>query len=275
MVIKVTRDPAYSSRLLNERRALQMLERAVVTATIPRPLFAGFHRGLAVVGETAVDGSPFAKLSDGSPTCPHLRSAIEFAHELGEVRTGGREASPSQLEPALVHLAGLFRGLCRPSPHVIRQLELDVAALLADPPPTVFLHGDLGIWNILVDDAGRVAVLDWENADPLGLPCWDLAQLVLAQGSAALTARGRRLTGATMLELLRPDEPWGELLSTECTRSATRLGFNPGNVAPLLRLGQVLAAVKVSTRRSPSDASHSIPAELLSLVAKSPGRTII
>ena len=40
--------------------------------------------------------------------------------------------------------------------------------------PRVFAHGDLSSPNILMDDAGRIGVVDWELADPAGLPAADV-----------------------------------------------------------------------------------------------------
>jgi aminoglycoside phosphotransferase (APT) family kinase protein len=53
----------------------------------------------------------------------------------------------------------------------------------ADPLPVVFVHGDLGTTNVLVDQAGRLSgVVDWETAR-WGLPLTDLLYLVDAVGA--------------------------------------------------------------------------------------------
>ncbi len=51
----------------------------------------------------------------------------------------------------------------------------------------VFAHNDLGPWNVLVDGRDHVAV-DWESADPAGLPLNDLTY-VLFHGLANLAGR--------------------------------------------------------------------------------------
>jgi aminoglycoside phosphotransferase (APT) family kinase protein len=38
----------------------------------------------------------------------------------------------------------------------------------------VLQHGDPGIWNVMIDPAGRVTLLDWEAGEVDGLPLWDL-----------------------------------------------------------------------------------------------------
>jgi hypothetical protein len=53
---------------------------------------------------------------------------------------------------------------------------LPVASRLAGGDvPQVFEHGDLGHPNLLLDDAGRVGVLDFERAEPAGIAGHDLA----------------------------------------------------------------------------------------------------
>ncbi len=42
---------------------------------------------------------------------------------------------------------------------------------------TVYGHGDLGPWNILARDGEPVAIIDWDDAGPIG-HVWDLANVV-------------------------------------------------------------------------------------------------
>jgi aminoglycoside phosphotransferase (APT) family kinase protein len=44
--------------------------------------------------------------------------------------------------------------------------------------PTVIEHRDFGPWNILIDDAGALMVLDWESSRVRGLPLLDLIYFV-------------------------------------------------------------------------------------------------
>jgi aminoglycoside phosphotransferase len=49
-----------------------------------------------------------------------------------------------------------------------------VEAMRAMDLPIMFEHGDLSQPNILVQDQGTIGVVDWEQAEPLGLPACDL-----------------------------------------------------------------------------------------------------
>jgi hypothetical protein len=57
---------------------------------------------------------------------------------------------------------------------LIDQTRQLAVPLRAEPGPSVFEHGDLSSPNILVSRAGAVRVLDWELAEPRGLPAVDL-----------------------------------------------------------------------------------------------------
>jgi Phosphotransferase enzyme family len=53
-------------------------------------------------------------------------------------------------------------------------------AALADlgPLPLVCEHRDLGPWNVVIGEDGGPAAIDWEDAEPRGLPCLDLVYLL-------------------------------------------------------------------------------------------------
>ncbi len=76
LIVKVTRDARFSPRLENEHRALEVLAAHAIPFT-PLALFAGRHRDLAVVGETAVNGVPFSEGSDGTPGCGRLQAVLQ------------------------------------------------------------------------------------------------------------------------------------------------------------------------------------------------------
>jgi aminoglycoside phosphotransferase len=66
-----------------------------------------------------------------------------------------------------------FGGTARLAPMVERTLQ-SAAALREADLPLVLEHGDLGHPNLLRQPDGRLGVLDWERADPAGLPGHDL-----------------------------------------------------------------------------------------------------
>ncbi len=56
--------------------------------------------------------------------------------------------------------------------------------------PLVWEHRDFGPWNVVLEENGEPAAIDWEDAEPQGLPGLDLALLPRQRG-----LRDRRRTG--------------------------------------------------------------------------------
>lgn len=85
-----------------------------------------------------------------------------------------------------------------------------VAPLEGLVPELVLQHGDPLPPNLL-EDAGRLAFVDWETADPAGLPLADLALLVAAAATSsaglAPTDDPARQADAVEVALLRPGSP--------------------------------------------------------------------
>ena len=99
-IVKITRDPELNYRLENEWRALTILRELGVGTddTLPRPLFLGSHSGLAVLGESAIDGAPFRERTRATADCVHARAAVEWLLELGTAtvsRPGADARGPS------------------------------------------------------------------------------------------------------------------------------------------------------------------------------------
>ena len=192
-VVKLTRSPGYNGRLVNEHRALRLLEELGIGAdgSVPRALFFGTHAGLAVLGESAVAGEPFRRRTSARPDCPLARAACEWLVELG-----ARTASPGVPAEAAGVLEGLlsrFTEIYELAPAQRDFLAVQIQAVGAsDALPLVFQHGDPGTWNLLAGDAGRVAFLDWEAAEPHGLPLWDLFYFMRSFGVTVARARGTR-----------------------------------------------------------------------------------
>jgi aminoglycoside phosphotransferase (APT) family kinase protein len=103
------------------------------------------------------------------------------------------------------------------------ELTLEQSQQLADAGlPLVFEHGDLCHPNLLVRDDGSVGVLDWERAQPAGLPAFDLF-FFLAYAADA----GRHRVD----EAFFGRRPWAWEIAE---RYAERLGIDRALLPPLL-----------------------------------------
>ncbi len=70
---------------------------------------------------------------------------------------------------------------------------------------TAFSHGDFAAWNLLIDPrSGVVSAVDWEWADPEGVPGWDIVHFFCQDQAMVHRLEGARLVSAT-LEALRKE----------------------------------------------------------------------
>ena len=177
-LVKLTRDPALNYRLENERVALELLREMGFgdPATVPRAAFFGRHAGLAVLGESAVRGVPFDRRTTFTADCPAARAVIGRITELGEATAQRDAATPSQIAEGLQTLLDRFVRIYHVTQKQLSLLESEIAAIAQcrEPIPLVFQHGDPGAWNVLITSRGEAALLDWEAAEPQGMPLWDL-----------------------------------------------------------------------------------------------------
>jgi aminoglycoside phosphotransferase len=177
-------------------------ERPALVGKLPRRAgdSAGLEReaqNLRAVGR-ALNGSVPTVLAfdDGPPRALLLETALPGeALSPAALRRDRRRASANAVAAWLERLAlatvhtpdddGWYERLvCRPlrftgaaAPELRRLAELTLGrstVLLDAQLPLVFEHGDLCHPNLLVREDGGIGVLDWERAEPDGLPAHDL-----------------------------------------------------------------------------------------------------
>jgi len=253
-VVKITRDPRFNPRLENEWRALTLLHERGLEAdgTLPRPLFFGVHRGLAVLGESAIEGEPFLERTHATADCPYARSAVEWLLELGTATAskGRTEAPPiSGLEPLFERFNRLYDLEAGEEDF----LDAQVSALTraADGLPLVFQHGDPGPWNVLVTEDGRTAFLDWEAAQPQGMPLWDLFHFLRSYSFTVSRAEGTRDALRSFSEQWLEDSAFSRLLAETTSRFCAQAGLAPGLVQPLFYVCWMHRALKEAATRPP------------------------
>jgi Phosphotransferase enzyme family len=236
-VVKITRDPDLNFRLENEWRALTILrEHGVGTDdTLPRPLFLGSHSGLAVLGESAIEGVPFRERTQATANCAYARAAVGWLLELARAT-----ASPARREPRgplseLDALCERFARTYRLEANEEDFLGAHAAALVrgGDGLPLVFQHGDPGPWNVLVTPDGRPAFLDWEAAESRGMPLWDLFHFLRSYGLLVSRAAGTREPLQSFTEQLLQRSAVNRLLVDATSRFLTQTGLAAELVEPL------------------------------------------
>jgi hypothetical protein len=102
-----------------------------------------------------------------------------------------------------------------------------------DRLPQVCEHRDCSPWNVILGDGGAPALLDWESAEPLGLPGLDLAYFL---ANAAFVLEGALESGGTResyARLLDPSTPLGAVAASCGEDYRARLGLSPRTFAAL------------------------------------------
>lgn len=250
-VVKMTRDASLNGRLENEYRALSALQQRGIDRclALPRVCFFGYHHGLAVLGQTLVAGQPFEQCSRGQPTCPHALATVEWLTQLAE-RTMGQRVAASALADRLAALVARLETIYHLDPGHQRFLaqQIERLRLSQSTVPLVFQHGDPGTWNILVQPDGRIALLDWEAAEPQGVPLWDLFYFLRAFAVWSGRVHGlREPLRAVAYHVLRP-AALHEMLVAAIAAYSRRLALDPALIAPLFYTCWVHRALKEATR---------------------------
>jgi hypothetical protein len=253
LVVKLTRDASVNARLETELEALRRLE-AIGFAddgAVPRVLFGGRHAGLAVVGESAVDGVPLSLSAGADPLGRPIVDAIDRLIELG--KRSVRMVAPSDVGIALASLHARYVELCQPTSAEADRLQAAVVAIAASsaPFPIVFQHGDAGTWNLLVTADERVVFLDWENAEPAGMPLWDLFYLLRSHAVGVGRKNGARRRLAAVERFLFDRSVLSELVVEATTRYVSAIRLDPALVEPLFHLCWMHQALKEATRFTP------------------------
>ena len=263
LAVKMTRVPEAVPGLIGEARTLRAIHalRPGGVPGAPRVLFCRQQRaGLFVVGETAVWGQPLSALVRRSTFRELALKGTEWLVELAQ----RSESCPEDtwcdrlVAPVLAHFTESFApvmdaGLLREAGDLVATLR--VRRLLCE-------QRDFAPWNTFVTPDGELAVLDWESAEPNGLPALDLIYFVtfltFALKRAMEPDRCREVYRAT----LNPSTFVGEVRRECLARYASRMSLDGAALGPLRLLVWMLHA-RSEYRRFAED------------VAGSPGREVL
>jgi hypothetical protein len=268
-------DPSLNRRLENEARALRELEALGFTdgARIPRVAFSGLHAGLALVGETLIEGVPFHKKSQGDPTCPYAGAAVDGLLELGRISRKAAAATGPEVASAVRRLLSRFSELYGGG-EIVEFLQARVDALEHHPDaiPLVFQHGDPGIWNLLATPTGQVAFLDWEAAEPAGLPLWDLFHLLRSYGVLSARRRGVRVALKAFEQTFLDDSDLARWVRRAIARYCDAVGVAKPLTEALFYTCWMHRSVKEATRLGPRELNRGHYVNVLRLCIRAHSR---
>lgn len=251
-IVKMTRSAAFNYRLENEYAALTALYDQGLgnPQTLPKPLFAGRHADLSIVGESIITGEPFAQRTQRNATCPALHAAIQYLVNLGTATADHTVASAPEVAQALQRLFTQFQAIYQLSPahHAFLAAQIEQVARSSAPVPLVFQHGDPGPWNMLVTPAGQVALLDWEAAETQGIPLWDLFYFLRSYALDCARAQGINDGLRGFQSQFLADTPLSNLIITTISRYTQAIGLPASLIGPLFYTCWMHRALKEATR---------------------------
>lgn len=232
LAVKLARSPASEAGVAREADVLSAVASDVGRAAeVPRLVFRTSLAGTEAVGETVVEGTPVAHGLD-------LRSFGTLGPEVTDllvaVAAGRPSVPPAVWRERLVDPA--VEGFDRRFRAEVGASAIDAARRVLGSLPALPLvpeHRDCSPWNLLRTPAGRLALVDWESAEPEGLPAVDLVYFLV---NAAFLAEGTLGSGAeveTYRHLLLPATAIGRTFRDSMARYGSALGLAEDAVVSL------------------------------------------
>jgi glycosyltransferase involved in cell wall biosynthesis len=203
------REAAVLHRLQEERPDL---------AGIPRLIGQGSRDGRLAVVQEAVAGE---SLLDTLTPDNFEAVAMEVTRLLVELARGPQRRPDPDWRPRLVdEPLRWFDQHFQPSSEA-RSLLAGLGAL----PPTIE-HRDCSPWNVLMTPAGAPVLLDWESAEPEGLPGIDLVYFLANCAFVLDGALESGRTRETYARLLDPTMPHGRVAARAIAEYTAALGIS-------------------------------------------------
>jgi hypothetical protein len=233
LAIKITRVPESAPGLNREAAILRTLGATSpkqITG-VPQVIFHHECDDIVILGETALVGQPIGPLvrSDN-----YQKLALQVTDWL--IRLAGSTA-PVPCNVWWDRLVGQtladFEHSFGPviDPELLAQTKAELATL--GPLPIVCEQRDFSPWNVHLTHDGQVVVLDWESAEPHGLPAMDLiyflSYLAFYHDGVITSGNFRASYRAT----LDPSTPTGRVRQQCLAYYAKQVGFDCAALRPL------------------------------------------
>jgi hypothetical protein len=123
--------------------------------------------------------------------------------------------------------------------HAVRP-ELD----LLGPLPVAVEHGDFSPWNVFLTPLGGLSVLDWEGAEPKGLPFSDLLYFLTYLTFFDEGALESGTAPSAYRRMLDPQTVMGSIAAACVQEYRSRIGISEGVLRPLRLLTWIRYAVQ-------------------------------
>jgi hypothetical protein len=174
LVVKMARIPEASAALDRETANLRAVHavRSGGVRGVPKILFAHQWAEQTVLAETVHTGRPFYNLLRQDNCQEMTLKVTEWLAAFAGTPTPCPRSDwwDRLVEPVIHEFEETFGPVL--DPEKLRKTR-DLLSSLGDLP-LVCEQRDCSPWNVLVDDDGELVILDWESAEPRGLPLLDL-----------------------------------------------------------------------------------------------------
>lgn len=144
-------------------------------ASVPEPLGTAAVGGATVLLETRVEGRIVAPLLARRPA--RLGSVLErvagWLEEWQRLTVAPSLLRPELLEREILSPAKRLASQLGGGSEYVAALSAACSAVEGATAPLTASHNDLTMWNVLLDDHGGLAVVDWEVAEEATLPLKD------------------------------------------------------------------------------------------------------
>ncbi len=229
LIVKLPRAPEATPALMREAANLQAIPGQL--PGIPRALFLDDWCGQKVLGETFLTGQPlYQRLRRETYRALAFKVTDWLANLTENAPAVARSAWQDGLvEAALVDFERSFGVTVAPELMALTRARL---AGLPDLPP-VCEQRDFSPWNVLITPDDNLAVLDWESAEPRGLPALDLIYCLTYLAFFVEGVMSSRRFREAYRRTLDPASLTGQITAECLQRYATRLSLEPAVFHPL------------------------------------------
>jgi aminoglycoside phosphotransferase (APT) family kinase protein len=233
--------------------------------TIPSLVAYAEHRGRPLLVQTALVGSPMNRAAIRRRPDRCVVRMVDWLEALpragSAVAESARDRHRRLIEEPLERFGRSVERDSEEASLVAATLEL-TRPLAGAELPLVFEHGDLSYPNLLVLDDGRAGVLDWELADPEGLPVTDLCFFLAYVAFCRRNADTPDQQLAAFEDAFLAPGGWARPL---VARHAERMGVSGECLSPLFLACWARYAVRLRSRlegdRVGGNGSRPLPTE--------------
>lgn len=238
LVAKVPRLPDASGALAREAASLARLAdaRRAGVAGIPEIVAFDTFRGWPILVQTALDGRAWDRGQVRRDPAGAAAAGLAWLAGLHRATRRGYLAEPADFDRLVERPLADLRSAVGGDREIVDLVERtrDLAAPLRTAPmPLGMEHGDFSAPNVMRLRAGGVGVVDWELADPHGLPACDAFFWLTYVAFARAGRRADRDPVAAWAPAFWGPAPWGR---SSVRAHAAAVGVEPAWLAPLLAM---------------------------------------